>query len=651
MEDDSTESSEMSSKFVEKDPISIANIERNASQQFGKSRTFPQSRAELQASLTDQYIAENECPPYGSKSVVGRRAKMEDTCTAIPNLIQIPISCDAEEILPPRIALQLRGSRVSDRTSESLSKWNGNTVICKNNEKNEIKDISENSRTTVTCIKRHQSIQMTDVKFPEPVDTSFNAMETLHFFGVFDGHGGSDAAVHCAKALHNHIKNVLTSNQSCPSGESMLEDEISPGGNDRCDNSMNSDNLCQSNRPVFMQNNKDCNSNSSSGDVLTFDDMREIGSVESLAFRDMGELSPSGQELNKPSSLSSDESSPDELCPLTAETIEAALTKAFHMTDEEFGSLGGYENLALVGTTAVAALVGTRMISVANCGDSRAILCRNGVALPLTDDHKAAREDETARVEAAGGQILFWNGVRVMGLLAVSRAIGDHSLRPYVIPEPEVTVLRRNAADEMLIIATDGLWDVMSNQEACTLAKKCLIRARQRGSSRQNAARVAATVLTRAAVDRGSRDNVTVVIVDLTSTQDGKCDTDVGPGLLHQCDSLPININLHSSLKSDASMLVETEKGKATRCNCLHEEEARDDPESRNKSGKLSSETIPDHVTHQPISLPISPFEVPPSQGVDDTTEDDYGNLGTESKSQEEDTRTRVMPELVSPFS
>ena len=45
---------------------------------------------------------------------------------------------------------------------------------------------------------------------------------------------------------------------------------------------------------------------------------------------------------------------------------------------------------------------------------------------------------EQARVEAAGGQILFWNGVRVMGLLAVSRAIGDHSLRPYVIAEPEV---------------------------------------------------------------------------------------------------------------------------------------------------------------------------------------------------------------------
>jgi protein phosphatase 2C len=63
--------------------------------------------------------------------------------------------------------------------------------------------------------------------------------------------------------------------------------------------------------------------------------------------------------------------------------------------------MGGYEHLALVGTTAVVALVGSRMIYVANCGDSRAVLCRSGGALALTDDHKAAREDETVSRVAA----------------------------------------------------------------------------------------------------------------------------------------------------------------------------------------------------------------------------------------------------------
>jgi hypothetical protein len=45
------------------------------------------------------------------------------------------------------------------------------------------------------------------------------------------------------------------------------------------------------------------------------------------------------------------------------------------------------------------------------------------------------------RVEKAGGQVLYWNGHRVMGVLAMSRAIGDHCLRPYVIPEPEVRAM------------------------------------------------------------------------------------------------------------------------------------------------------------------------------------------------------------------
>ena len=60
-----------------------------------------------------------------------------------------------------------------------------------------------------------------------------------------------------------------------------------------------------------------------------------------------------------------------------------------------------------------------------------------------------------ARVEAAGGQILFWNGVRVMGVLAVSRAIGDHCLRPFVIAQPEVgaILLSQTLSRHLLILS------------------------------------------------------------------------------------------------------------------------------------------------------------------------------------------------------
>jgi hypothetical protein len=77
-------------------------------------------------------------------------------------------------------------------------------------------------------------------------------------------------------------------------------------------------------------------------------------------------------------------------------------------------------------------------------------------------------------------------------------------------------VFARHARDELLLLASDGLWDVLSNQEATDLALRSIKRAREKGASRKAAARVAATVLTKAAVDRGSRDNITVVIIDLS---------------------------------------------------------------------------------------------------------------------------------------
>ncbi|KAK6156187.1 hypothetical protein DH2020_010435 [Rehmannia glutinosa] len=166
-----------------------------------------------------------------------------------------------------------------------------------------------------------------------------------------------------------------------------------------------------------------------------------------------------------------------------------------------------------VGSTAVVAVVAPEKIILSNCGDSRAVLCRNGVAIPLSVDHKPDRPDELNRIEEAGGRVIFWDGPRVLGVLAMSRAIGDNYLKPYVISEPEVTITGRTLEDECLILASDGLWDVVSNQTACGVARMCL-KSRSEESSDQ-ACSDASMLLTRLALARGSTDNVSVVVVDL----------------------------------------------------------------------------------------------------------------------------------------
>ncbi|XP_076914093.1 protein phosphatase 2C 3-like [Bidens hawaiensis] len=102
------------------------------------------------------------------------------------------------------------------------------------------------------------------------------------------------------------------------------------------------------------------------------------------------------------------------------------------VTDLNKGTFGGNCRCELqapdsdaVGSTAVVAITTPDKIIVANCGDSRAVLCRNGKAVPLSSDHKPDRPDELNRIQAAGGRVIYWEGARVLGVLAMSRAIGE----------------------------------------------------------------------------------------------------------------------------------------------------------------------------------------------------------------------------------
>lgn len=160
-------------------------------------------------------------------------------------------------------------------------------------------------------------------------------------------------------------------------------------------------------------------------------------------------------------------------------------------------------------------------------GDSRAVVYGTQGIHAATMEHRASREDEQARINAAGGRVLQVAGMRVMGTLAVTRAIGDHDLRAYgVVPTPDVLHLSRTPGQEWLVLATDGLWDVMSNNDVLAYLQRAVAKVAERASAADasacvacmpcQAAGVAARALAQCARrQRHSSDDITVLVVDL----------------------------------------------------------------------------------------------------------------------------------------
>jgi serine/threonine protein phosphatase PrpC len=163
------------------------------------------------------------------------------------------------------------------------------------------------------------------------------------------------------------------------------------------------------------------------------------------------------------------------------------------------------------GSTAVCTMVTPTHIIFGNCGDSRAVLCRSGKVQFATEDHKPTNADETARIEAANG---FVDMARVCGNLAVSRSLGDFfykdtpelpAEKQKISPEAEMTAVERSAEDEFLLVACDGIYDVMTNEAAVEFI------------SNQLKAGYAPQEVTERLLDYclhlGSRDNMSAIVV------------------------------------------------------------------------------------------------------------------------------------------
>ncbi|KAJ3067328.1 Protein phosphatase 2C 2 [Podochytrium sp. JEL0797] len=126
-----------------------------------------------------------------------------------------------------------------------------------------------------------------------------------------------------------------------------------------------------------------------------------------------------------------------------------------------------------VGCTAVTVLVTDKMmLYCGNAGDSRAVLSSQGNAVALSDDHKPTNDGESARIVAAGGYV---ESKRVNGNLALSRAVGDFEFKKNTELGPEDQAVTVNPdimsrelvpkEDDFLVVACDGIWDCMSNDE------------------------------------------------------------------------------------------------------------------------------------------------------------------------------------------
>lgn len=179
-------------------------------------------------------------------------------------------------------------------------------------------------------------------------------------------------------------------------------------------------------------------------------------------------------------------------------TPESALIHAFEDVDMAF--LESTPNEETSGCTALAALIVDETLYVANAGDCRCVIAnKDGFAMDLSRGHVGFDPAEKVRVEARGGFISMTG--RVQGRLMVTRAMGDRPVKRYICSTPEVTTTKLTKDNDFIILASDGLWDVVSSQAAVDLVRTTV-----------RVPDMAAKRLAMKAIELGSDDNISVIV-------------------------------------------------------------------------------------------------------------------------------------------
>lgn len=141
---------------------------------------------------------------------------------------------------------------------------------------------------------------------------------------------------------------------------------------------------------------------------------------------------------------------------------------------------------------------------VLNVGDSRMVKCNKmNIAEQLTQDHKPNAPKEKNRIEQMGGIIEFDGYDWRINNLSLSRSFGDLDCQPYVTHLPEIYKYKISNTDQFIILACDGLWDVLSNQDAVDYINDLIIKNKKVNYAKE---------LANHAYEKGSLDNITVIV-------------------------------------------------------------------------------------------------------------------------------------------
>jgi protein phosphatase 1G len=301
--------------------------------------------------------------------------------------------------------------------------------------------------------------------------------ENLSFFAVYDGHGGSEVSRWLSVHLHRMVESFYrTSNGRIEEALTKAFLSVDDNLDTWCRYSEDADTMeseCLLKKLQELKENRMCESSDLTSSVSS--------SISSCSSSDFGELGgrPSCAQPGRPSmrpSLSMSPASPVPAC--EKKGLRPSLSEELiHCSNYSFGREYGWD----VGSTACAAVVSEDRVYVANVGDSRCVLSKNGEAVDLSIDHKPNTPRERARIEAAGLDV---EDGRVNGALNLSRALGDLrfknnsrlcSTQQAVTAVPDIACVDLKPEHDFLVIASDGIFDVLSSQEVVEFVRENLI--------------------------------------------------------------------------------------------------------------------------------------------------------------------------------